>query len=48
MSNNCERQTNNNSNIIIQCLVINARLDKKTSDQYCLFKLNKRLIRIVR
>jgi hypothetical protein len=48
MSSNCETQTNINSNIMTQCLVINARLDKRIGDQCRSSKSNERLTRIVR
>ncbi len=43
MSNNCETQINVNFNVIIQCLVINAKLSKRTNDQCRLSKLDERL-----
>ncbi len=47
MLSNCETQTNVDSNIMIQCLVINVRLDERIGDQCRSSKLDERLTRIV-
>ncbi len=48
MFNDCEMQTNVDSSIMTQCLVMNARLSGRIGDQCRSFELDERLTRIVR
>jgi len=47
MLNDCETQTNVNFHIMTQCLVMNARLNERISDQCRSSKLDEQLIRII-
>jgi len=40
-------QIDNNSDTVIQYLVINAKLNRKTDNQYCLSESDRQLTRIV-